>query len=232
MEVEHAGGLSLEDVEATELSQGLWHWAQDSGAAAASQGAIRATLQRMGRLHPALFQQHGQAAGTPPLEVRTAFLRELAAVDPEAAAAAVAAESGYDSGPGAMEPQAAGPPSGRVEGQWQEVVNKRTRSAANTAKRAAAAATAACQPPPVRKVAMAKKGSAAQAKAAKRAPAASAATAGTSGSSPAAAMATARFPRAAHQGAAVPFWKKGASSSRSVAPTGPAGTGAGRNGRR
>lgn len=231
--MEHAGGgLESAAAEDTELAQGLWYWAQDSGAAEASQQAIQATLRRMGRLHPLLFQRHGGVGGTPPLEARTLFLQELAVVDPAAAAAARAAESGYGSDSEAMD-MAAGSSAGPPEAQWHDVVDKRAaRYNAAKARKAAAKASTAAKAPAVRKVATAKKASGHHG--GRRVSFAGGIGAAAAVPTPPPAASAARFPRAAQQGGKAPYWSSvvAASPLPSDAPTGSAGTGAGRHGRR
>ena len=202
---EQAAALSPEEVDATELAQGLWFWAADTGAVEASRADVKASLHRMGRLHPGLIRQHASVCGHPPPAVQSAFLSTLALVNPAAAAAATAAEDGYSS-ESAAEEVAGEPP-------WQEVVGSRARRASRHKERPAQAGSSA---PPLAPAATKRRGTSGR----------KAGTAGGGAGPSTSAPVRERHPRAAHHAGRSPYWAGKASASPVSAPTGSAGRGA------
>jgi len=206
--------MSAAEVEASELAQGLWFWARDYGAADIPRADVQATLHRMGSLHPGLFRAHGDVSGTPPEEVRAAFLDTLASVNPGAAAAFRGAEDGYDvdSLDSLDSSPRSGPARDDAGGPWQ-VVGSRTKRSRRGPISAAKASSAAP------KVPLAAKPRGARSKKARSA-------------DPPPAPIRERHPRAAQEPGRPPFWAGSASAGPVSAPTGSAGSGARRHGSR
>ena len=195
--------LSAEEVEASELAQGLWFWVRDCGSADVSRADVQATLHRMGRLHSGLFRAYRDVSGTPPEEVRAAFLVTLASVNPEAAAAVRAAEDGYDVDSSDSASRAEPAEGSDAGGPWQ-VVGSRAKRGRRVAKvrTAAIKAPAAARPRGARS---------------KKA---------RGGGPPPAASSRERHPRAVQEPGRPPFWAGSALVPPVSAPACSAGRGA------